>query len=281
VSDPYRALGAGFDRSAGRYDGEVEGNPAMAWMRGVSLRTLKAHFFPGQHVLELGCGTGEEAVALGRAGVRVLATDLSAEMLAVAGKKVADAGLEAMVQTRRLAAGQVGALVEELGAGAFDGAYSSFGALNGEPELGRVGHGLAALIRPGGRLVLGVMNRYYAFEALWFLAHGRPREAARRWGGSALAHVSPALPDRVRTWYWTPRAARRALPGFRPLSCRALPLLLPPPYAGHLWARYPRWMERLARWEARLAGRRAWCGLGDHFLMVLERVPEQVLTPHA
>jgi len=245
----------------------------MAYMRAVSLQTLKATFVPGQHVLELGCGTGEEAIALGRAGVKVLATDISAQMLDVAQAKVVAAGLERVVQTRHLAAGEIGVLVDEMGAGALAGAYSSFGALNGEPDLTVIATTLATLIRPGGRLVVSVMTRVYPFEVLWFLGHGRPREALRRWGGSTLAHVSPLLPVRVRTWYWSLRAFTRAFPAFRRVSCRGLPLLLPPPYAAHLWTRFPAWMGRLERWEEQLARRRLLCGLGDHFLIVLERVP--------
>jgi SAM-dependent methyltransferase len=273
LSDLYRKLDADFGNSAPNYDREAEANPAMAYMRRASLQTLKATFSPGQRVLELGCGTGEEAIALGKAGVEVLATDVSAQMLAVAQGKVAAAELEQIVQTRRLAAGEVGALLDEVGAGALDGAYSSFGALNGEPDLGAVGRALAALVRPGGRLAASVMNRFYPFEVLWFLGHGRPREAVRRLGGSAMAHVSPALTVKVRTWYWSPRDFVRAFPAFRRVSCRALPLLLPPPYAAHLWARLPAWMWRLARWDERLAGWWPFCGLGDHFLMVLERLP--------
>jgi SAM-dependent methyltransferase len=274
----YREIGAGFDGSAPDYDREAQANPAMAYMRAVSLRTLQSVFMPGQHVLELGCGTGEEAVALGRAGVHVLATDLSPEMLVVARRKIAAAGLEPVVQTRCLAAGEIGLLVDELGEGVFDGAYSSFGALNGEPTLDAVGRALAALVRPGGRLVVSVMNRVYPFEVLWFLGHGRPREAVRRWSGSALAHVSPDLPVRVRTWYGSPRRFARAFPDFRRVSCRALPLLLPPPYAGHLWARFPGWVARLGRWEERLVVRWPFCGWGDHFMMVLERTRERVLA---
>jgi SAM-dependent methyltransferase len=273
LSDLYREIGAGFDGSAQAYDREAAANPAMSYMRDVSLQTLRANFAPGQRVLELGCGTGEEAIALGGAGVEVLATDVSAQMLALAEAKIAAAGLESVVQTRRLAAGESGALVQELGEGAFDGAYSSFGALNGEPDLAIVGRALSSLIRPAGRLVVSVMNRVYPFEVLWFLGHGRPRQAMRRWGGSALAPVSSSLAVRVRTWYRSPKGFARAFPCFRRVSCRALPLLLPPPYAGHLWARFPSWMRRLGRWEERLAVRWPFCGLGDHFLMVLEHVP--------
>jgi SAM-dependent methyltransferase len=273
LSDLYREIGLGFDGSAQTYDQEAEANPAMSYMRSISLQTLRATFAPGQRVLELGCGTGEEAVALGRAGIRVLATDVSAQMLAVAGEKIAAAGLETVVQTRLVAAGELGALVSEVGEGAFDGAYSSFGALNGEPDLGTLGCALAALIRPGGCLVTSVMNRFYPFEVLWFLGHGRLRQAVRRWRGSTLAHVSPSLAVRVQTWYWSPRSFARAFPAFRRVSCRALPLLLPPPFVAHLWVRFPAWMEWLGRWEKRLAGWRPFCALGDHFVMILEHIP--------
>ena len=46
-----------------------------------------------------------------------------------------------------------------------------------------------------------------------------------------MAHVSPELPVNVPTWYYTPRAFARAFPAFRQTSCRALTMLLPPPYA--------------------------------------------------
>lgn len=272
MKDLYRELGAGFDRSAGQYDREAEANPAMSYMRRVSLDVLRASFAPGQRVLELGCGTGEEAVALGREGVHVLALDLSSQMLAAARAKIAAAGLTQVVRARQLAAGEIGLLVDEAGEGAFDGAYSSFGALNGEPDLRVVGRALAQLIRPGGHLVVSVMNRFYPFEVLWYLAHGRPRQAVRRWGGSTMASVSPALAVRVRTWYHTPRDFERTLPAFRRVRCRALPLLLPPPYAAHLWMRFPAWMGRVSGVDEWLAPQWPFCALGDHFMMVLDRL---------
>ena len=54
----------------------------------LDLDPLKA----GERVLELNCGTGEDAVHLARRGVRVLATDNSPRMLAAARSKIARAG---------------------------------------------------------------------------------------------------------------------------------------------------------------------------------------------
>ena len=273
AQEAYDEIGAGFGRAAERYDREVSTNPAMRYMRRVSLEALDAAFQTGQRVIEIGCGTGREAVHLAQRGIHVLATDLSPEMVALTARRAAGAGVQDRIQARRLAAGELSTLIDEFGQGSFDGAYSSFGPLNGERNLRAVSASLAALIRPGGQWVASVMNRFYPLETAWYLAHGHPRQAVRRWKGSAMAGVSPTLPDVVPTWYYTPRAFTQAFaPAFRRISCRALPLLLPPPSLAHLWARIPRLLRRLSVCEDWLVGRRPFCALGDHFLVVLTRV---------
>jgi SAM-dependent methyltransferase len=271
--DVYDEIGAGFGRAAERYDREVGTNPAMHYMRRVSLEALEAAFRPGQRVIEIGCGSGEEAVHLAQRGIYLLATDLSPEMIALTARRVAAAGVQDRVQARRLAAGELSTLIDEFGQGSFDGAYSSFGPLNGERNLRAVSAPLAALIRPGGQLVASVMNRFCLLETIWYLAHGHPRQAIRRWKGSAMAGVSPTLPDVVPTWYYTPHAFTQAFaPAFHRISCRALPLLLPPPPLAHLWAHIPRLLRGLTACEDSLADLWPFCALGDHFLVVLTRV---------
>jgi cyclopropane fatty-acyl-phospholipid synthase-like methyltransferase len=78
----------------------VEQNPAMKTMRSVSLAALQSAFRPGQRVIEIGCGTGVEAVALAEHGVYVLATDLSSQMLERAGRRVTAAGSEERVHNQ-------------------------------------------------------------------------------------------------------------------------------------------------------------------------------------
>lgn len=263
---------ADFDPVAESYDAKMAANPAMQYMRRVSLTALTTHLSPGAHVLEIGCGTGEEALALARHGVRVLATDPSAEMLRIAQRKAANAGLLGLIATRQLAARELGALLREGYGGALDGAYASFGPLNGEPDLRPVADALARLIRSGGLLITSVMNRYYALEALWHLLHGQPRQAIRRWRGEASASISPGSHVTMRTWYYTPAAFMRAFwPAFHLVDCRALTLLLPPPYLATLWLKHAAAIERLKTWEKRLAGRWPFYALGDHFLITLRR----------
>ena len=265
--------GAAFDRVAATYDQETKANPSMRYMRAISLATLQNAFYASQRVLEIGCGTGEEAMALARAGVRVLATDPAAEMLAVTKRRLQEEGLEDRVQTRQLAAAELGMLLWEYGERSFDGCYSSFGALNGESSLQPVAAALAALIRPGGLLVTSVMNRFHLFETVWYLGHARPGAAVRRWRGAVQAGISTGSGETMQTWYHSPGHLIRALaPHFEPTYSRALPFLLPPPYLASLWAKYPHFWERMAFVEEKLAPLWPFRTLGDHFLMVLRRV---------
>jgi hypothetical protein len=144
--------------------------------------------------------------------------------------------------------------------------------LNCEPELGKVAEGLHQLIHPGGRVIISVINRFHPFEFAWYAFHGDLRRAVRRWGGYAEGTVSPTLPDRVPTYYYTPRAfARRFEPGFRVISRRALLLFLPPPYLAHLSDRHLAYGRVAAGLDRGLASKPILRGLGDHFLIELER----------
>ncbi len=230
-------------------------------MRRAVWRRLDHCFGAGDRVLELGCGTGEDAVYLARRGVRVVATDGSAAMVEVARQKVTDAGLEAMVDVRQAA-------IEDLvGSGeGYDGALSNFGALNCVADLPAVARGLAAGLRPGATAVLCVMGPLVPWEWVWFLIRGRPREAFRRlragvrWRGLEVRY--PGI-----------RTLRRAFePAFRLRRVAAVGALLPPSYAESWAVRHPRTVARLDRWERRFETVPPLPWLADHYLAELERM---------
>ncbi len=86
-----------FDAAATSYDADFTETQLARWLRETVQAHLAAAFGPGDHVLELGCGTGEDAIWLARRGVRVTATDVSQSMLDVAQHKAAAAGLSALI----------------------------------------------------------------------------------------------------------------------------------------------------------------------------------------
>src|SRR5579862_425892 len=70
-----------FDSVAADYDGPRGNNALIQDMRAEMWRQLDTTFAPGSRLLDLGCGTGLDAVRLARQGHSVTATDWSPRML--------------------------------------------------------------------------------------------------------------------------------------------------------------------------------------------------------
>jgi SAM-dependent methyltransferase len=263
--DPVLDDSPAFDGIAAEYDLREANNPIMQLMRRRSLAMLESTFPHGATLLDIGCGTGTEALWLAKRGRTILAVDSSGQMLKVLSERAEAAGLT--VASRLLRAGDLSTLVDDRGEEAFDGAYSSFGALNTEPSLEAPVAALSRLVRPGGRIVLSVMNRWCVAEIALLVAGGRAGNALRRARQSVRVPVGSGFAD-VRYPSW--RELRRALNGsFRIVSVEALPLLLVP-YAWPALAAHPRTYRTLCRLDEVLASRRPFTWLGDHLFVVAE-----------
>lgn len=256
-SHPFDALAAGYD--AGFTHSLLGG-----LMRAAVWRRLDALFQPGQRVIELSCGTGEDAVHLARRGVAVLATDIAAAMVAAAEAKAARTGLAHLVRAQQLDMGQLG--FARLPGAPFDGALSNFGGLNCVADLRAVASGLAGELRPGAPALLCVMGPVVPWEWAWFLGRAELRRAFRRlrpggvpWRGLTVRYPSIA-------------ALRRAFaPWFALKHVSAVGALLPPSYCEPWAVRRPRLTWALARLEDRLAGAPGLAWLADHYLVELKR----------
>jgi SAM-dependent methyltransferase len=179
---------------------------------------------PGR-LLDLGCGTGRLLVPFARQGYRVLGVDLSAEMLAVARAKAGAAGAAVHLLRANLAE------LDCLRDGCFDYAaclFSTLGMVVGSAVRRRVvGHAFRVL-RPGGRFVLHVHNRWFnAWDRggrAWLL-----RDWLRGWGGSERGdRVMPVHQGvaGLTLHLFTRREAVRLLAaaGFRVLAVRPVSL---------------------------------------------------------
>jgi demethylmenaquinone methyltransferase/2-methoxy-6-polyprenyl-1,4-benzoquinol methylase len=102
---------------------------------------------PGSEVLDLCCGTGDQAIALRKRGARVAAADFCVPMLALARHKFG------RQDTPRPAALAADALALPFPTARFQGATVSFGLRN-VADLDAALCQLAGVLRPGGRLVV-------------------------------------------------------------------------------------------------------------------------------
>ena len=200
--------------------------------------------------------------------MRVLATDPSPGMVAAAWRKVEAAGLRGLVEVRQLALEELARLGGQGSAHEppFDGAFSSFGGFNCIEDARGPARDLAALLRPGARLLLCVMGPLVPWEWGWFLLRGQPGKALRRLrpGGTAWQGMVIRYPSIG--------AMRRAFePDFQARRTAAIGVLLPPSYAEPWAARHPRLLARLDRWERRWETLPPLPWLADHYLLELER----------
>jgi SAM-dependent methyltransferase len=253
-----------FDALAANYDERFTHSAPGRVLRHAVWRWLDRVFHPGARVLELNCGTGEDALHLARRGVRVLGTDISAPMVDCARLKIDRAGFGNAVDMRQLSIERIDELIPETDGG-LDGAFSNFGGLNCVADLAATSRALATLLKPGARLVLCVMGPVVPWEWAWYLARGDVARAFRRlkpggvqWRGMPIRYPSVR---RVRRAFAEQFILRRA---------GGLGVLLPPTRSG-LWQRFPRWCERLNRWERRVEEWPIVPWLGDHYLLELER----------
>jgi len=263
-------LRAAFDRVAEAIETTALQNPVNTWMRKAARRELLSTFPPGAVLLEIGCGTGADAVFLAERGYRVAALDISDRMVELARDRIAARDLEPNVLIRR---GRLNDVVEELLASPwypFDGAYANF-SLAYEESLQEVAETVRDLLKPGGWFVFTVPNKLCISEPAVAIARlhlgevlGRFREP--RWvtirGSSLRVHA------------YTPRQVHRLLKGlFKIDGIAGLPVFLPPPYLYH--SAFERLRETLESFDDHFSARFPWRLLGESTLFKVRKVASE------
>lgn len=253
----------GYDAIASGYDEQVRGD---TWMR----QALHAHyrrvFFNGDRVLDVGCGTGIDAIALARRGVRVLGVDGSAGMIERLSHKVAAERLTKLVEARVLDIQDLTRLDGER----FDGLISAFASLSSLPNLAAFADAAARLVRPGGRLVLHALNRFSTWEWLGYVA--RRNWSAARQVGRLTTRIFVIGGQAVPHWlYFGDDAYRRFFsPAFSLRGTYGLGALRPP----HTVRRIPARLVNALEWlDVRLGGLPLLRNAGRFFVLDLERRP--------
>lgn len=181
----------------------------------------------GRRVLEVGCGTGNISLALARQGAQVVGLDASGPMLAAAQHRARQHGLPIF-----WVKGLAGAL--PFPANSFEGVVSIL-ALDFMADRPGAVQEMVRVLRPGGFIVLAVLNRYSLWtlkrvlRALFRLSLWRearftaPRELRRLLGGW------PELEDlRIcQAVHFPPLAHPRLLPYYPALERLGQHLRLP------------------------------------------------------
>ncbi len=256
-----------FDSVAADYDGERGNNALIQEMRGEMWRWLDSTFAHGSRLIDVGCGTGLDAVRMAQLGHRITATDWSPKMVERTQERSRRNGLNAAIDALVIGGQELRRLADT---GTYDGAYSNLGPLNCVPNLADLSRECARLLKPGGALVFTVIGRYCPWEILHY-------SRLRRWPRVKVRFSRGIVPvgmnnHTIWTSYYTPREFYRAFEGeFALEHVRGLCIFAPPPYLTWVRHKYPRLHELLWKIDRKVAGWPLLRALGDHFLMVMRK----------
>jgi SAM-dependent methyltransferase len=255
------SVAAAYDIIAEQYDRLVAED---FWMR----RVLWAHYMhvfrPGEHVLDVACGTGSDALFLAERGIHMTGIDISAQMIAQLHAKAKRRGLADRIEVH---IGDLAAL-HSWPATRFDGIISAFAGLNTVSDLGAFAADANRLLCPKGRLIVHVLGPTDVWKQLglftrlqWHTARERRQRRQRTVviSGRAIPHTL-LLPTEAYDRFFAPY------------------FQLCPAYAlGFMWPqRLSRWLPgslayTLGRLEVYLGARRPFLHWGRFFVLDLEK----------
>lgn len=258
---------ATFDSLAPTYDDDFTNTKIGRYLRDKVQQRLVQRFRLNDHLLELGCGTGEDALFLADNGIGVTATDASDEMLKIAREKTQNQPL-ITVQKLNLhhpaLPNEPAPFSDEMQGQKFDGVFSNFGALNCLESWDLLALWLSNRVKRKGRLAFGVMSPYCLWELLWFGSHGNFKTALRRLRGSDFDGVPIAYPT-------VTHLTREFSPYFKRVSVKPLGLFLPPSNAFAVVEKRPKLLQRLTALEEKFGNWSLLSMLADHYWIEFEK----------
>ncbi len=266
-ASPLRPAAMAFDAIAPMFDARFSDWRSVAAQRRVVRHALLQTLPKNGRVLELGGGTGQDALWLAQNGFCVTLTDVSPAMVEMARAKLAPFGSRAEV----IAAEDFERFAEDhlhKSGAPFDGAFSNFAPLNCVDDLAPVGRGLARLVKPGSAIMLVLFGILSPGEIVVETLQGRPGQALRRFRrGPVAARLGGQ--DFTVTYHRAAAIYGTMRPWFRPVRRIGIGVFVPPSAAEPWISRHPAFLDTLEMLD-RLAARPL-AMLGDHILYHFER----------
>jgi SAM-dependent methyltransferase len=215
-------------------------------------------------ILELNCGTGEDALYLSALGHHITVTDISEEMVEVARQKLQE---RESVQFQVL---DISALDDLQDKGPYDLIFSNFGGLNcvSPEDLNAQETALSKLLKSTGVFIGIIMGRKCLWERFYFGLKGDKKAAKRR--RSLVPILANVDGTDVPTWYYSPEEFGALWLSFTTLKTRPIGLFIPPSYLDAFF-KNKRWFLRLMSLKSRFFHPSWASDYADHYFIALSR----------
>jgi len=218
-------------------------------------------------ILEINCGTGEDAIRLAQMGHEVVGTDASPTMISVASNK----GDALRLDNVKFVHCPFSEISKQFQKQKFDLVFSNFAGINcaSRKEIAQLGKDFSSLVRPDGHLFFVVLSRFCIWELLYYIFRIRPGIAFRRWKKNNVFVIDGhAMP----VHYYSPgRFSKLFFPYFAHYSVYPVGLFLPPTYMEKSFIDRPIWLGKLNRLEYGLGKFSTLSSLADHYCIILKR----------
>jgi SAM-dependent methyltransferase len=264
----YAGVADAFDSASEEYDFTISHNYINTWIRKRSMRELLNLIGPEDTLVEVGCGTGAEALEIARYASKIIATDISGKMLEILARKVHAKRLDGKIVPLRLRASEISKVSEF-----FDGrkvrvAYSFNGALNLELELEKFVEGLSSILSPAGYFVCSIRNSFCFGEAISHAAVLQFDKATPRKKQPVMVSVGGMD---IPAFYYSPSAFANIFSSrFELKKLVGLPAFLPPAYLSDYYVKVKDVASVLERMELALGARFPFNRMGDQSLFVFQ-----------
>lgn len=254
-----------FDSIAKNYDADFSQSEIGKLQRNIVWDYLDKKNITGKSILEINCGTGEDAKYLSEKGNQVTATDTSEEMLSATKNKLSECILSCEIFRWNL--NEPFPLPDKK----YDLIFSNFGGLNCiSPErLNELSIEFSNLLHSNGQLIFVVMGRFCLWETCYFLLKGKFKTAFRRRSKKPLK----AKLDKntfVDTWYYSSDDLKKIFsPHFNYVIKRPVGIFIPPSYLENFFRSKKKALIVLSKIESNKFIQKYFTGIADHYLVEL------------
>ncbi|MEO5998834.1 MAG: methyltransferase domain-containing protein [Chitinophagaceae bacterium] len=223
------------------------------------------------NILEINCGTGEDALQLAKLGHNVTAMDASEQMILKAKQKKPESIVEDKLP--RFITSSFSQIADYDFKKPFDLVISNFGGLNcvDENDIRLLSKNLSHIVTTNGTLFLVVMSRSCLWEMLYYSLKGRFNKAFRRLQRSIPFRLHEHV---MQIFYYAPRQLTKLfLPAFTRVQTQPVGLFIPPSYLETTFAKRLTLLKALNQWEIKF-GFPFLSSLADHYCVILKKQPQ-------
>lgn len=255
---------ASFDKAAINYDTIFTNSEIGKLQRNLVYRQLIKQLDYVQNVLEINCGTGEDAIWLAKQNFKVTATDISSKMIEEAKNKANPGNLS-------FAVADINSIEKAFPNDNFDLIFSNFGGLNclSQTQLQGFFRNVPSILSDKGKLILVIMPKNTIWEQFYFLATAQFSKAFRRKKEFAIADVDG---EKVPTYYYNPKdVVNLAKHDFELIAQKPIGLFVPPSYLEPFFRNKRGLLKFLNRLESKIKNWAFLSKYADHYIITLQK----------